>query len=389
MYEFNSSSSAKTTSTKEAQHCSQFLDFMRNERSATKTDDLCRNQSLAMSGNRSSSSLIKDKLQKIKEERREEESKLITEKRKMTREISQNSVLVSQFRASPTASTSKERTDQNRWETISFEENRQTRPHETQGPVPRPRTPLPVSDHLERDAIVDVMSQYGIHQEYICLLKGKVETLNGLLAEKTKECEEAKKRFQKLEVLARQLHSSWQEEQLRTRRLEEELILKSQEKNRPDESSENLKAIEKKYHELKMIIERSGITKKGLEKLDVYESGLKDSFELFSEIFEAVVLIRNSKSSALEIIQQKIMSFFHQQSSLIKKFGFQEKLVSTLRANQSKNSTADKQKKLSYSKNERQMNTSVEYSKENIPPNSSTKGQRIVFIDEDSLIDDN
>jgi len=226
-------------------------------------------------------------------------------------------------------------------------------------------------------------SYFGIHQEYIAVLKGKIELLSAKLADKTRECEESKQRFNKLEGLARQLHQSWLDEQARSRRLEEELILKSQEKKQPAENQESLRAIEKKYEELKHMIEKAGINKKGLMKIEVYESSLRASFELFSETFEAIVLSRESKAAAFEIIQQKIMTFFHAQSVLIAKFGYQERLVSVLKAYQSKQSTADKKRQLQPSSFEKRLSGGESY-KENVPQNQNSS-HRIVYLDDDSI----
>jgi hypothetical protein len=202
------------------------------------------------------------------------------------------------------------------------------------------------------------------------------------LADKSRECEEAKQRFGKLEGLARQLHQSWIDEQARSRRLEEELILKSQEKQRP-ENQESLRAIEKKYEELKLLIEKSAGGKKGFAKLELYEASLRASFELFSETFEAIVMSRDSKAAACEAIQQKIMAFFHAQSVMIAKLGYHERLVAVLKAYQSRHSTADKRRPLQPSSFEKRLSGGESY-KENLPQNQSAS-QRIVYLDDDSI----
>jgi hypothetical protein len=92
---------------------------------------------------------------------------------------------------------------------------------------------------------------------------------------------------------------------------------------------------------------------------------------------------RDSKAAAFEIIQQKIMAFFHAQSVLIGKFGYQERLVSVLKAYQSKHSTADKKRHLQPTTFEKRLSGGDSY-KENIPQNPNTS-HRVVYLDDDSI----
>jgi hypothetical protein len=143
----------------------------------------------------------------------------------------------------------------------------------------------------------------------------------------------------------KRLHSSLKDEKERNQVLEDELIRLSRQQEKL-EPAPGLEAIEKKYRELKLMIDQTNAAQ---ENMKVFENGLHDCFDLFTGIFEAIVMNRNQKSVGYEVIQNKIMVFFEAHNILIGKFGYQEKLISILKAYKSQQSTENKKKQLDFS----------------------------------------
>lgn len=202
------------------------------------------------------------------------------------------------------------------------------------GPSPRGKSPVPTSKNSMGQPSQNKPSD-----------SSTIAELSRLLVEKAEEAEAASLQFKTLEDLVKRLHASLKDEKERNQVLEDELIRLSrhQEKLEP---TPGLEAIEKKYRELKLMIDQTNAAQ---ENMKVFENGLHDCFDLFTGIFEAIVMNRNQKSVGYEAIQNKIMVFFEAHNILIGKFGYQEKLISILKAYKSQQSTENKKKQLDFS----------------------------------------
>jgi len=191
-------------------------------------------------------------------------------------------------------------------------------------------------DHGSLDPRSPPLPQYELQQEYTSILKGKIELLAAKLVDKGKECEALVLQVRKIESLARDLHGSWTEELNKNKVLEEELIRRNRGEFGNDSNGvaekKRLQKIEKKYEELKNIVEKSGILKGGQSgaRIDVLESAVVNCLELYTHIFESIVMHPDKKAS-IEIVQKEIMKFFDKQHALISKFGYENKLASILK----------------------------------------------------------
>lgn len=203
------------------------------------------------------------------------------------------------------------------------------------GPSPRSMSPVPT--RLSRD---DKRTR---EERELASAQQEIEQLKRELNLKTEEAEAAAQQFDSMEAMIRKLHDALKSEKGRTRSLEQELLKISQATgNNSPASRSNLEVIEKKYKELKAFIEKTGISSGKLGNLKVYEQGLIDCFELFTGIFESIVINKNQKSIGYESVQNLIMIFFERQNTLIQKFGYQEKLIGVLKAYKSRQTTANK-----------------------------------------------
>ena len=189
-------------------------------------------------------------------------------------------------------------------------------------PIPRTKSPTPI-EREQSD------SQFVIHQEYVSILRNKVEQYSQKLKEKTKEFDEMAVQFTKLEDLAKRLHQSWQTELARAKKLENELIQRSNN----EKPSDRLQMIEAKYKELKKLVENSALSNKQNEK---QITNLKKSFggtlEVFTKIFENIVTNKENKSRGYDLVQQHVLQYFDEHHELLEEYGYHEKLISILRS---------------------------------------------------------
>lgn len=219
------------------------------------------------------------------------------------------------------------------YQTVSSRFNSKTRP-EAEGPSPRSMSPVPT--RLNKDELKTS------HERLIASSQKKIDELKRELEYKTEEVRAATEQFDAMEAMIRRLHEALQEEKERNRHLEEELINVSRgvQARGKSSSSSNLDAIEKKYRELKVFVEKTNLSNESKSK--TYENNLSDCFELFAGIFESIVMNKHQKNQAYEEVQNKIMSFFENHNALIAKFGYQEKLIQVLREYQLRKSASSK-----------------------------------------------